>query len=74
MTYVSLGDYQEGQNSAKTNRTKKLNEAVASYTEAIRYLTVYRDAYVRRALVYRQLRRNDLAAADEAKAEQLKKR
>jgi len=74
MTYVSLGAYQEGQNSAKTNRTKKLNEAVASYTEAIRYLTVYRDAYVRRALVYRQLRRNDLAAADEAKAEQLKKR
>lgn len=54
------------------DRTKPLNEAIASYTKAINYMQVFREAYVQRAKAYRELGRIDLAIADEQKAATLK--
>ncbi|HMT06647.1 MAG TPA: tetratricopeptide repeat protein [Pyrinomonadaceae bacterium] len=50
------------------NKTTKLNAAIERYTEAIKYLQVFRPAYESRAKAYRELGRIDLALADEKKA------
>lgn len=52
-------------------KTIQLNTAIERYTTAIQYLQVFRDAYVARAKAYRALGRNDLALADEQKANSL---
>jgi len=54
------------------DRVKALNEAIASYTKAITYMQVFREAYVQRSKAYRELGRIDLAIADEQKAATLK--
>ncbi|MBK9153906.1 MAG: tetratricopeptide repeat protein [Chloracidobacterium sp.] len=53
------------------DKTAKLNESVRSYTEAIKFTPNAPKPYAGRAKAYRKLGRNDLAAADEAKAREL---
>lgn len=50
------------------DKAAKLNAAIERYTEAIKYLQVFRPAYESRAKAYRELGRIDLALADEKKA------
>ncbi|QQS32055.1 MAG: tetratricopeptide repeat protein [Acidobacteriota bacterium] len=52
-------------------KTKLLNDAIGRYTEAIGFQQSNMRAYQERARAYRQLGRNDLAAADEAKVREL---
>lgn len=71
-TYVMHGTFETLKSTPRSpSRTAHLNTAIERYTEAIKYMQVYRAAYIERAKVYRELGRTDLAAADEKKASEL---
>lgn len=55
----------------ESRRVEVLNKAIADYTDAIKYMQVFRKAYEERAKAYRELGRIDLALADEKKASEL---
>lgn len=68
---IKGGNKRSESRTSFANKTKLLNEALEAYNEALTFTPRDARVFTGRARVYRDQGRNDLAAADEAKAREL---